>query len=96
MNIFNNLLYIFLGFFTNYLNYVGIKFTAKQFLKTRQQSIIAVSLPVRLIVFGIIFYFLTKGSFKKAVLFVFGVSLSVILFMINKIISRRRNENING
>lgn len=95
MNIFNDLLYIFLGFFVNHLNYLGIRLTAKKFLKEKQQSIVALSLPIRLFIFALVFYVLVHGSFRKAILFVLGVTLSTILFVINRVINRGKNENIN-
>lgn len=90
--IFSDILYILIGIITDSLNNIGIKFTTSKFLKTKNQSIILLSLTLRLILFALVFYFTTKGSFKKAVLFVVGITISKILFIIK---NGRRNANIN-
>ncbi len=78
----------------DYLNNIGIKFTTKKFLNSKNQIIVFLSLFIRLFIFAIVFYFLTRNNFKKAIFFIFGVILSKFLFIIkyNRISDANNNR----
>lgn len=87
-----NVFYIFIGVLMDYLNNLGIKFTTKKFLNNKNQLIIILSLFIRLFIFASVFYFVSRGNFKIAILFITGVVLSKCLF----IIKYNRNNNANN
>lgn len=88
------ILYILIGFLMDYSNNLGIKFTTRKFLNNKNQAIIFLSLFIRLFIFAIVFYFLTRNNFKKAIFFIFGVILSKFLFIIkyNRISDANNNR----
>lgn len=75
---------ILVGFVVGFLNAIGIRWTIKKLVETKNSAIVVLSFFLRMIAIFVIFYAFLDNSWKNAIYMLIGLTISKIIFILKE------------